>query len=355
MRTRSQPRKPSEVVTMPRPLPRVDPSVIARFSQPLASIVCPEFMELKPFNGCAYDCQWCYLNGTYQFKVDKKGVKLYKTPTFKDPERIELNIKRAFAKHTEPTLYNCGEVADALLYPWILEKNVFPLFKDTKHKLLLLTKNSNVTLLYTSKMQKNVIMAFSVNAQFVSTRWELGAPHPWERLEAARKVSEWGYPVRLRIDPMVPVEDWQTGYRELIDRIMLKVPQVEVITIGSLRMKSHNLNICKELGNDISYMSYLTEKNQRDLRAPEEVRIEMYDFVINELRKKGYKGHIALCKETKSVWDILSKERQPIKKGGAVIPAKLKTPALSICNCRLDTMAPLKTKEKVKQCKLKEE
>jgi spore photoproduct lyase len=45
-----------------------------------------------------------------------------------------------------------------------------------------------------------------------------------ERLNAAKQVYEKGYEVRLRIDPMVPVENWQIHYTNLVDSIfgMLK-------------------------------------------------------------------------------------------------------------------------------------
>ena len=337
-----------------------DGTIIAKFEQTKAGIVCPEFMEVKPFNGCNYSCSWCYLNGTYRFNKDERGVLIGKSPTFKDVNKVEEHIQKAMEAIEEPTLFNCGEVSDALLFPWMLEQHVIPIFKksfkEKGHKLLLLTKDTNIGFLYNTKSQDCVIMAFSVNAEFVSSTWEERAPHPWKRLEAARKVSEWGYTVRLRIDPMVPVEDWQTGYRELVDNIMKYVPNAEVITIGSLRMMTTNLRICEELGNDTTYKSYLGEKTSRDYRVPAATRIEMFDFVINELRTKGFKGHIALCKETEEVWKALTNVQVPERKNEPMIPARLPSPDKCICNCKLGMMQkkPVKPKEG-KPCKPKEE
>jgi len=334
-----------------------DGTVIAKFEQTKEGIVCPEFWECKPFNGCNYNCQWCYLNGTYRFKKDERGVKIGKKATFKDKDKVQDHIQKAMDAITESTLFNCGEVSDALLYPWMLEKHVLPVFKAAfkkhGHKVLLLTKDTNVGFLFNAKAQNCAIIAFSVNAAFVSSTWEVDAPHPWARLEAAKKVSEYGYPVRLRIDPMVPVEEWEKGYGELVDKIMEYVPKTEVITIGSLRMMTTNLRICKELGNDTTYTDYLGEKTSRDLRAPEAVRIEMYDFIIRDLRKKGYTGHIALCKETTEVWKNLCSEKKPKRKSDPIIPPRLKSPEESICNCKIGMMQPKKAKEE--PCTLKEE
>lgn len=333
-----------------------DGTVIAKFSQTKPEIVCPEFMECKPFNGCNFDCEWCYLNGTYRFTKNKSGANIGKAATFKEAKKVEDHIRMAMETINEPSLFNCGEVSDALIFPWMLEQHVLPIFKEGNkkkgHKVLLLTKNTNVGFLYNAKAQDCAIIAFSVNAEFVSNMWETRAPHPWKRLEAARKVFDWGYPVRLRIDPTVPVEDWKVGYRELVDKIMFYVPKAEVITIGSLRMTTLNLRICQELGNDTSYSDYLKERNSRDIRAPTETRIEMYDFIINELRTKGFKGHIALCKETKEVWKALTHERAPKRKNDPMIPARLPSPENCICNCKLGMMQPKKSREE--PCKQKE-
>jgi len=278
----------------------------------------------------------CYLNGTYRFKKNEVGTIVGKAPTFKDAIKTRKHVLSAMKDISTPTMFNCGEVSDGLLFPHILDSIIIPAFKEASkkkgHKLLLLTKSTDIGFLYKAKAQDCVVCAFSVNAEWVSGTWEVGAPHPWERLSAAKKVSDWGYPVRLRIDPMVPVEDWQHGYRQLLDKIMEYVPNTEVITIGSLRMTPTNLRTCQSLQNDTSYTSYLTERNTRDIRAPESLRVEMYSFIINELRKRGYKGHVAICKETKSLW----KKMMEVKTvNGVQILPFLPNPKDMVCNCTL--------------------
>ena len=34
---------------------------------------CPNFWEVKPYNGCRVDCLFCYLNGTFKYKPDGKA------------------------------------------------------------------------------------------------------------------------------------------------------------------------------------------------------------------------------------------------------------------------------------------
>ena len=244
-----------------------DGTIIELFTKTKGDIVCPHFWVCKPFNGCEFDCQWCYLNGTYRMKKDKKKVLIGKKPTYKEPAKVLKHVTRAMEEIPGPNMYNAGELADGLLFPWMLEQNVVPVFKQhykkTGNKLLILTKSKKIAPLFGWKAQDCIVVAFSVNAAHVSERWEIDAPHPWERLEAAKKVRDYGYPVRLRIDPMVPVSNWEVGYRELVDKIMKYVPDAEVITLGSLRMTVNpNLKTCIRLDKDTSYTDSLRPAKQ---------------------------------------------------------------------------------------------
>ena len=56
------------------------------------------------------------------------------------------------------------------------------------------------------------------------------------RLRAAAKIQSAGYPVRVRLDRIVPVEGWREEYSETIRRI-LETLTPERITIGTLRFE----------------------------------------------------------------------------------------------------------------------
>lgn len=293
-----------------------------------SDIYCPHFWELKYANGCHFECAWCYLNGT--FRQHERG----KSPYLKDIDKIKRDLEEALRRINGPVLFNAGEVSDALVYPSALLNTIIPLFKDVGstmdiiddredverdrpsqkrfggansqgHKLLLLTKSDNPLVAARANAQKTVIFAYSINAAYVSNTWEIMAPHPVDRLAASRKAVELGYETRLRLDPMVPVESWKAGYKEIIERIMKINPWAEVITLGSLRGLQSTLTFCERAGNDMSWKDYLEDKTNWGIRIPEETRIEMYAYTIGELRKRGYKGHIALCKESLGVWKKL--------------------------------------------------
>ncbi|WP_407641563.1 spore photoproduct lyase family protein [Desulfobacula phenolica] len=64
----------------------------------------------------------------------------------------------------------------------------------------------------------------------------MGAPTFERRLNAAVKVQEAGYPIRIRLDPIVPIDDWEKAYAKTIKSIFDKVSP-ERMTLGTLRFE----------------------------------------------------------------------------------------------------------------------
>jgi spore photoproduct lyase len=75
-----------------------------------------------------------------------------------------------------------------------------------------------------------------MNAPTVSRKFELGAPSFERRLRAAARAQKAGYPVRIRLDPIVPVQSWRELYAETIRRIFGAVSP-ERVTLGTLRFE----------------------------------------------------------------------------------------------------------------------
>ncbi len=275
-------------------------------------VVCPHFLELKWANGCYFDCAWCYLQGTYRFHPEWKNGK----PNIKDFNLIEKHIA-AFVKNNgiEPEILNSGELSDSLLAE--SRKTPFSRFivnvldkydKDRKHKVLFLTKSIYVKNILEIKRPDRIIMSFSLNAYPVAERWERGAPPVKERIKAAKKVYDAGYTTRVRIDPMVPVDNWKEHYVELIDDIF-KNFKPERITIGSLRGLASTINNAK----DRSWTVYLSEKSNWGKKIDFNTRYEMYSTVINYLKENYDYSRVALCKETMEMWEKLGLDWRDIK------------------------------------------
>ena len=269
-------------------------------------VVCPHFYELKWANGCNFNCSWCYLNGTYRFL--KRGKRPYLKNIDKILDHLDYFLKNVNSK---AFLLNSGELSDSLLFEndgAPLSKRIIPRFlSQNHHKLLILTKSDKVEKLLQTNAQNHVICSFSLNSFKVAEKWEK-APRVIDRIKAAKKLYDAGYVLRIRIDPMVPIENWKKEYTLLIDTIF-KNFEPERITMGSLRGLQSTINNSK----DKSWTKYLSETSNWGKKVDIGHRLAMYSTIINYLKTKYNYNEIALCKETIDVWNRLNLDYKEIK------------------------------------------
>jgi len=287
-----------------------DGSIIIRFDKTplpkkLTDVVCPHFLELKWAYGCPYDCAWCYLKGTFRFQPEGTS------PVVKPYEKIELHTRKFLQEVKTPEILNTGEIADSLMNEdtkMPFSKFIIPIFEAQKvHKILFLTKSSNVSNLLEIAPHNQAIISFSLNAIPVAKRWEK-APAVLKRIEAAKKVFDAGYEVRIRIDPMVPIENWAEHYLQLLD-ILFDNFTPERITLGSLRGLQSTINGC----TDTSWTEYLVESSNWGKKIDFRTRYMMYSTMINQLQSKYNFSKVALCKETVEMWNALKIDYKKIK------------------------------------------
>jgi DNA repair photolyase len=192
------------------------------------------------------------------------------------------------------------------MYPLNM-KQIADLFEtQERHKLLLLTKSGNVGWL-SQKTRKQTIASFSINAKEISQKWENKAPLPQQRIEAAKQLIESGYQVRIRIDPIFPVENWRTYYENLVYSILSTLPSdPERITLGTPRGLSKTLIFAKDRSWEKIAFTENPEYSGWGRKAPIAVRKEIYTFFFDKLQNLGFnKDKIAICKETKTLWQAL--------------------------------------------------
>jgi len=273
------------------------------FPRKPSDVVCPHFLELKWAYGCPFNCAWCFLQGTLRFIGKNPRVKPYK---------LTLSHTRAFLESdSPPEMLNTGELADSLMSersedPFSIR--IIPLFEEYgKHKVLFLSKAPWVENILKLDGQKTTVMSFSLNALPVAKRWEK-APSPLLRIEAAKKVWEAGYETRIRIDPIVPVENWKKHYLELVDLIFENLTP-ERITLGTLRGLQTTINNAY----DKSWVKYLSERSNWGLKPAFKTRLEIYQTIINYLKDKYNYKNVALCKETMEMWNALRLDYRKIR------------------------------------------
>lgn len=287
-----------------------DGSIIKRFEKTPnptkdTDVICPHFLELKWGYGCPFNCAWCYLKGTLRLLPTKTK------PIIKDFERIKTHLQIFFKYNGGKEILNTGELADSLMFEnnnTPFSKFIIPLFEtQSKHKILFLTKSTKIENLLNIEKHSQTIVSFSINAEPVSMRWEK-APYPNDRIESAKKLSEAGYEIRIRIDPIVPITDWKTHYCYLID-LLFKEFIPERITLGTLRGLQSTINEAI----DKSWTVYLSESSNWGKKINTNLRLSIYSTLLSYLRDTYDYTNVGLCKETKKLWEMLSLDYTKIK------------------------------------------
>lgn len=268
-------------------------------------VVCPPYYVLSHGNGCPYRCDYCCL----QLPLSNVGGPV----VFEQRERLICEVRR-FLQRGRAWLLSAGESSDSLVFDHHtrLSEALAPLFarqddgllfpKMKKHKLLFVTKSANVERLLSIEERGNVVVSFSLNAPEVAERYEHDAPHPYERLRAAVRCQRAGYEVRIRIDPVIPVEGWKSLYQPLLERIATEMDTEGLrFTLGTIR---HNAGLCecaRERGRNATVFDLATSHQGADgrFRLPVALRREVYGWFQDCLPMEA---SIALCKETDRLW-----------------------------------------------------
>ncbi len=272
-----------------------------------SGIVCFRFWQLVPAGGCPYRCAYCFLQTTpwFRFNPDLLPGLVY---TNVDDMRRELD---AWLADPVPKMLIVGELQDGLVFDkafrkvtgkplthWIIP----PFAAQHRHRLIFLTKSIQVDHALELEPTRQVVFSWSVNAEFVAREWEHGAPSPSARFAAARRVRDAGWPVRFRLDPMVPYEGWRFGYAHAIREINDLEP--EMVTLGALRATSGRSlrTAARKNGRDERIFDYLTEERDASgfkYRIPYEQQLQLYRFALERLSPAVMP---ALCKEDQNLW-----------------------------------------------------
>ena len=268
---------------------------------------CPNYWHFSPYGFCPFDCRYCYLAGT-------PGVKY--SPTVKIflnlPEMLN-QIDRVASQLTEPTAFYLGKLQDGLALDPLTgySRIMIPFFARQKHaRLTLLTKSANVENLLSLDHRGRTILSWSLNPPEVSSAFERNLPSPDERLTAMQKCADAGYPLRAVIMPIIPIESWQKIYVNFIDSFLTSVP-LERITLGQICSYPGALKLTEQkLGKKNPISNQLEKKKSNDgrFRFPFKLRIDVYRYLIDAIKKLKPELHIGLCMEEHQIFKALNME-----------------------------------------------
>ncbi len=265
-----------------------------------SGIVCQTAWELHSIRGCIFSCQYCYFEYVLNIMLDMEEF----------AERVMGLVKRS-----PQTLYKYDNQSDVLAFE--PEYGASALLteqfgRQDRAFLMHYTKSDNVDPLIGLKHNGMSIVCWTLSSHTVSREIERDSAPMERRIEAARRCQRDGYHVRFRFSPIFPLPDWREEYRQCIELLFSKV-KPDVISLLTLSRLPDYEMIARLFDKRMLEPRYLeaAEKSREEMKGriygplPQWVRQEIYEFMIDEIKRVSPETPVAICLETPEMWESL--------------------------------------------------
>jgi DNA repair photolyase len=284
-------------------------------------VLCQSAVEIQSAVGCPFTCSYCPYASFVSVRLDV--------------ERFVDQVAGLVQQHPRQLLYKLNNRTDTLGFEpeYGLSEALVRQFATLSGKYLLLySKGDQVEHLLSLEHRGKTIASCTLTPDPVAALIESGAPSPSRRIAALGALSRAGYPVRVRLSPIVPVLNWRDMYRSLLDRLAA-VARPEMITLWTLSMVElealPRLFPVERLDPDAHNQARSCRTAMRGKKGapfPPALRAEIYETLFDEIRKRLPACRVALCLETPTAWKALG-HRSSTSEGFVCNCGPVSTPA----------------------------
>ncbi len=266
-----------------------------------SSHICCGYYVINGITNCPMDCSYCVLQGY----LNNPFLTLY---TNWDDLLQEVDV---FVSSDRQSLHRLGtgELSDSLALESIFPVSQFliPFFSAKRNAVLeLKTKSANVSSLLDLDHRGKTVVSWSLNPPKVIEEEEKGTAPLKDRIEAARKCLESGYPLGFHFDPIIYHEGWEREYHETVLQLFKQVDPKRVvwISLGGFRYPPKLKSIAEERFPRTSiFLGELFPGRDAKFRYLKEIRVEMYQKMTGWLKQVDPDFFVYLCMESQEVWE----------------------------------------------------
>ncbi|MBH5318359.1 spore photoproduct lyase [Paenibacillus sp. GSMTC-2017] len=174
--------------------------------------------------GCAGHCHYCYLQTTLSAKP---YIRVYV-----NLDEI-LDKAQEYIKEHEPevTRFEAACTGDPVSFEHLtgaLRYYIEFMGRQPNGRLRFVTKFANIDSLLDADHRGHTRIRFSINTSYVIRNFEPATSGFEERIEAAGKIAEAGYPLGFIIAPIMIYDGWKQDYLELIEKLHERIGAAEV-------------------------------------------------------------------------------------------------------------------------------
>lgn len=175
--------------------------------------------EFSLVTGCPASCEYCYLYTTQSSKPYLR--------TYVNLEEIFDSIKKHISRNNNRlTTFEVASAGDPLSIEHItgsLARTIEFFGGLDNARLRVVTKFNNVEPLLGLKHNGHTRFRVSINSRYVIKNFEHNTASFDERIEAASKLADAGYPIGFIVAPIMIYDRWKEEYPELFDELRSRI------------------------------------------------------------------------------------------------------------------------------------
>lgn len=239
---------------------------------------------------CPYDCRYCFLQGMFQSAH---------YVLFVNYEDFAAAIESRIPAQPEPYFFS-GYDCDSLALESITGFAAHFLDVFARHPeawLELRTKSVQIGALLERPPLANVVVAFSLSPAAIARAVEHGAPPVESRIRAMQRLAQHGWPVGMRIDPLLAVADFRDRYAALVEQVFAAVlPQaIHSVSLGPMRFPRSMFDAIVRLYPDEPMLAGALVERDGMVSYPESVERESIAAVTELLGRHTDLNRLWIC------------------------------------------------------------
>ena len=224
---------------------------------------------------CIYDCRYCFLQGMYSSANYVIFVNF-------DDFNAELEKVIEENKGTKITFFS-GYDCDSLALENVtgFANHILKLFrKYTDVDLEFRTKSLQLSPFITSKPMKNVILAYSLMPEIMSSALDNKTPTIAKRIDVMKNLASKGWNIGLRFDPLIHGKNWKMLYQDLLETVLNSLPlnSIHSVSFGALRFPKKMFKSITKLYPEERLFSGPLSNNDGIVSYDYEIEEEMTSF-----------------------------------------------------------------------------
>ena len=261
--------------------------------------ICQGGWGIHTVNGCVHRCDYCGLGSVVILQLDV--------------ERAAEQAARTFARYPEQKLYRYDLTSDIPCFEpeYDAVRVLSRTFAEWDKYLLIYTKSDNVDWLLDMPYREHRPFYCTLSMDSVASRIERGTPSLTERIEGLRKCAESGYTVRVGFSPVIPVAGWREETTRMLEALFAacKPDVVRAWVLSMMDADEFSGMFDLEEMDPHCVRRMLEDKERMDgthkAPFPSDVRGDIYEYYIEEVRRLSPETPFALCTEDPDIWDRL--------------------------------------------------